>query len=327
MTHSTDHQNEMRMFPALRTLERQTPPLKFGRIPYWRAPVVIPTEDIYVPVWNWRADHDLPDGLPVSVLDVNAAYLSAIGQAKIAHSHLIRRGPIPHFPEPSQVQPGYYRITIPYWAFSATIVHPLGDSARVQTEDTLWVPAPTLTLLLELHEANHIGPFDILDSATPDITTDFKSWAERLKSIRCECLDRIDMAQTEDRQTYERERYGAFKTGYSAALSMILTGARCLTHRPDWSHTVYALHAASTWRKAWRWTSESPLLSMGTVDEISVLTEDLAPALARPRPPFRLDNSGRQVGAFKIKSTTVTGAAEILSPQTIHLIDDEEYTL
>jgi hypothetical protein len=316
--------NGVRMFPALRTLERQTPPLKFGRAPYWRAPVVIPAEDVYVPTWNWAPVSDLPDDLPLSILDVNAAYLSAMGQAKIAHSHLIRRGPIPHLPVPSQVWPGYYRITVPYWAFSATIVHPLGNSARIQTDDTLWVPAPSLRLLLELHETSSIGPFDILDCATPDVTTDFKSWATRLKSIRCECIDRIDMAQTQQRQEYERERYDAFKTGYSAALSMMLAGTRSLTHRPDWTHTVIAEHAANTWRKAWRWTSISSLIAMGATDEITVLSDDLAAALSRPRPPFRLDNSGRQPGAFKIKSTTTTGAAEILRPDTLTLLDDED---
>jgi hypothetical protein len=314
---------DVRMFPALRVMERQTPPLKANRPPYWRPPIVHEASDnVYVPTWNWVSPHDFPDGEAVTVLDVNAAYLSAMGSVQIAHSHLTNRGPLAHLPAPREVVPGYYRITVPHWAFSGTIVHPLGDSARVQTEDTLWVAAPTLVLLLELEHEGHLGYFEIIDAWTAAVVTEFRSWAERLRSIRTECMDRIDMSQTEVHRAREVARYDAFKQGYSAALSMMLTGEKCLTRRPDWAHTIYAQHAASTWRKAWRWTfTGRSLVAMGAVDEIAVLSKDIGDVIARPKPPFRYDPTGRQLGALKPKKATFVGAESVQHAEAVALIE------
>lgn len=314
-----------RIYPALRILERQTPPLKYGRPPYWRAPAPAFAEDVYVPTWNWSSPREFEDGAQVTVLDVVGAYLAALGGVQIAHSQLIHRGAINTLPHPRDVQPGYYRINTPYWSFSGTIVHPLGDSSRVQTEDTMWIAAPTLVLLLELEAEGHLGALTILDSYTPDVTTDFRAWAARLGSVRTEYLDRIDQCQTEMARRDEVARYDAFKQGYSVAFSMMLTGQGCATHRKDWPHTVYAQHAASTWRKAWRFTfTGASIVSMGAVDELAVLSEDIPTALALPKPPFRLDPRGRQLGAFKPKALTFIGHEDAQRPDTIHLIDDED---
>jgi len=325
VSHSTEHDTEVRMFPALKVMERQTPPLKFGRPPYWRAPVCPASADVYVPVWNWTSPHDFPEGEAVTVLDVNAAYLSAMGSVKIAHSHLTHTGRLAHLPAPRDVVPGYYLITVPHWAFDGTIVHPLGDSARVQTETQMWVAAPTLVLLLELEDEGHLGYFEILDAFTADVVTEFRSWSERLRSIRNECMDRIEMAQTEVYRRQEVARYDAFKTGYSAALSMMLTGEKCLTRRPDWAHTIYAQHAASTWRKAWRWTfSGRHLVAMGAVDEIAVLSADVGDVLASPKPPFRYDATGRHLGALKPKAVTFIGMQPAQRADSIALVDGED---
>jgi hypothetical protein len=297
-----------RIFAALRVMERQTPPLKYGRPPYWRPPVAPPSAMVYVPTWNWFSPLEFPEGEPVTVLDVNAAYLSAMGGVKVAHSHLTNTGRLAHLPAPREVAPGYYRITVPHWAFAGTIVHPLGNSARLETENDVWIAAPTLVLLLELEDEGHIGSFEILDAWTADVVTDFRAWSTRLRSYREEFMNSVEMAQTEVRRTQELERYDAFKRGYSAALSMMLTGEKCLTKRPDWAHTIYAQHAASTWRKAWRWTSTGrPLVGMGAVDEISVLSADVPAVLGRPKPPFRYDPTGHAPGAMKPKKTTFVG--------------------
>jgi len=330
VSHSTepDTPTRTRMFPALRVMERQTPPLKYGRPPYWRAPITPASEDVYIPTWNWTSPHDFLEGALVSVLDVNAAYLSAMGSTPIAHSHLIQSGAFRTLPDKRDVDPGYYRITVPYWAFEGTIVHPLGDSTRIQTETEVWITAPTLILLLELEEDGHLGWFEITDSWTAQVSTDFRAWSARLRSIREECMDRISMAQTETRRQEEMERYDAFKTGYSAALSMMLTGEKCLTRRPDWTHTIHAQHAAATWRKAWRYTFTGfHLVAMGAVDEISVLTDDLSPALSRPKPPFRFDPSGRWPGAFKPKRETFIGCEPPQRPSIAAADEDGEDVL
>lgn len=298
---------EVRVFPALRIMERNTPPTKFGRRPYWRPEILPVSEHVYTPTWNWQSPHDFEEGSEVTVLDVAAAYLAAIGSVKVAHSHLIQRGPLAHLPAARDVVPGYYKISVPYWAFDGTIVHPLGNSSRVQTESALWIAAPTLQLLCELEEAGHIGGFAVLDSYTSDVVTDFRAWAERLRSLRTEYLERIENAQLEDTRAEYKARYDALKQGYSVAVSMMLKGEHCLTRRPDWAHHIYAQHAASTWRKAWRYSFMHSLVSMGAVDEISVLSEDLPDVLHAAKPPFRLDPLGRMVGAFRAKSRTVIG--------------------
>jgi hypothetical protein len=296
-----------RTYPALNLMERQLPPLRHGRQPYWRAPVVKPSAEVYVPAWNWYTVHDVTEGTPLVTLDANGAYLGALGNVTIAHSQLERMGPWDNLPTPKNTPPGYYKITIPYWSFSGSCVHPLGDSAVLQELDVVWVAAPTLILLLELLDTGHLGPFSILDSYTSAVPTSFTAWADRLKSLRREIMDKRDQAhrgqtRPDKCQCPACAEYDGFKTGYSLALSMMLTGERCGTHRPDWAHTVYAEHAATQWRKAWRYTYTGyNLISMGAVDEITVRAEDLHAVLSRPRPPFRFDASGRSIGAFKPK--------------------------
>jgi hypothetical protein len=306
------HHPSPSMFPALKILERNPAyqPTRYNREPYWRPPVTEPSKDCYIPTWNWRSVNadTIPAGALAATLDVNGAFLGAMATVSIAHSHLAPTGKIDWPMGPRDVQPGYYRIVVPYWAFSGTIVHPLGDSARLQTDVDVWVAAPTLVLLLELLEANALGDVAILDSYTANVATDLRKWQGRLKEIRAGLLDDRDAEHPDsipdDCECPACSAYNAFKTGYSAALSMMLTGDKCATRRPDWSHTVYAAHAANQWRKAWRYTGTGhTLLAMGEVDTITVIAQDLPAALNRPKPPFRMDESGRALGAFKTKRT------------------------
>jgi len=302
---------DTRMYPALKLMERTTPPLRYGREPLWRSPLPNAVSSPLIPSWNWHAIRDFAPGTETVTLDANGAYLSALGQTAISHSQLTRTGGTHHYPDPRTVAPGYYRITIPHWAFSGTIVSPLGDSARLQTEDSVWIAHPTLILLLELTEPGHIGPFEILDSFTSTKHISFKTWYEKLRAVRTQCIDQTEVAHPGGRPSDDDKckctacvRYNAFKEGYSAALSMMLTGSKCKTQRPDWSQAVYATHSASMWRKAWRYTGTNKhLVSMGHVDEIQILRADLQEALDRePKSkPFRFDASGRALGAMKIK--------------------------
>lgn len=323
--------SDVRVYPALNLMERQLPPLRHGRQPFWRAPVVKPSAEVYVPVWNWHTSADVPEGTEAVTLDANAAFLGAMGQVTIAHSQLERMGAWENLPTPKQVPPGYYKISKPYWSFSATCVHPLGDSAVLEERDTLWVAAPTLVLLLELLDTGHLGPFQVLDSYTSAVPTTFNSWYNRLRSYRQEIMDKRDQAhrgptRPKDCTCEPCARYDALKQGYSMAFSMMLTGERCATHRPDWSHTVYAEHAAAQWRKGWRFTfTGKPILRAGAVDEITVKGADLHEALTLPRPPFRFDASGRSIGAFKAKAVFTWGAeAPAPTSAPAHLVQLDE---
>lgn len=317
--------NTVPMFPALSLMEKSAPPVRYGHEPFWRPPVVPASQNVYIPVWNWESVHEPIHGQTPLTLDVNGAFLGAMGSVEVAHGAL-KRWDWKDLPTPREVRPGYYKITVPYWAFSGTIVSPVGDSARPQTESTMWVAHPTLVLLLELLEEGSISGIDILDSYTCGKTTRFKSWVEKLKITRLQCLTAVDQAhggnRPQDCDCTPCARYAAFKEGYSAALSMMLTGEKCKTRRPDWSHAVYAQHAASSWRKAWRYAAPGRvLLSMGAVDEITIIREELPEVLAMPKPPFQIDHTGRKLGAFKAKAKP--------TPRTDHrpaalLADDSE---
>jgi hypothetical protein len=295
------------MFPALSLMETRLQPTYRTREPYWRAPITPPSHDVHLPSWNWTNPiTTIPEGAQLLTLDTNAAYLGALGTVVVAHSHLTHTAAPMTLPEPRQVDPGYYRITVPHWPFGGTIVSPLGDAARTQTEETLWVAHPTLVLLIELHEYGALVDVQILESWTARIRTGFRAWVDRLKEIRADLLAQLAAAHPhgapEDCTCPACDRYGAFKEGYSAALSMMLTGEKCKTRRPDWTHAVYAQHAATQWRKAWRLTETGrPVIAMGHVDEITMLAADLNGALAASKPPFRYDPTGHRLGALKPK--------------------------
>jgi hypothetical protein len=314
------------MYPALNRMERrpELQPRRHDREPYWRAPITPASADVYIPHWNWqwRGALDIP-GQQLLTLDANGAYLAALGSLdKVAHSHLSHTGTISWPLSPREVLPGYYRIQVPHWNFDNTIVSPLGDSSRLETENTMWVAHPTLVLLLELLEEGVLGDLQIEDSWTAQAHTHFRKWAAHLRQMRTELLDAIAQGQTEAARAGLRQRYDAFKEGYSAALSMMLTGDKCRTQRPDWTHAVYAQHAATMWRKGWRWTATGhPLIGMGHTDELTVLAADLPAVMSRPKPPFRFDPSGVAIGALKPKTTPALPAPRV---QTVAALNQEE---
>lgn len=305
VSHSTEKtrkplQRPSSMFAALKIMETKTPPLRYGREPFWGAPVTPASAQVYIPTWQWASPYELPENEAVTVLDVSASSLHAMGSVDIAHSNLVHTGPMDR-PNSKAVTPGYYQVTVPYWAFSGTIVHPLGNAPKIQYDQLVWIAAPTLTLLLELEEKAHLGSFKIHDSYTARFATSFESWAQRLGSIRREYMDCLEMAHTEAARASAQEQLHAFQEGYSAALSTMLSGERCKTHRPDWTHAIHAQSAASTWRNAWDWTAcGRPVVSMHGED-IVVLSADLPTVLARPKPPFQFDESGRTPGALKAR--------------------------
>ncbi len=325
VSHSTaDAPVQFKPFPALKIMETKCPPVKYGRPPYWRAPITPASAGAYIPTWNWNSPQDLPEGEPVTVLDVNAPHLDAMGTVQIAHSHLRRTGRW-GLDVVQPVLPGYYLVTVPHWAFGGTIVHPLGNNPRVVPGAALWICAPTLALLLELEAEGHVGRFEIVDSWTADTMTEFRAWSERLRSLRGEYLDRLEMARTTRDARFPAARVDAFREGLSAALERMQTGEKCLTRRPDWAHTIHAQHAASTWRKAWRWTdSGRPLVAMADVTEIAVFSVDVPTVMARPTPPFQFDPTGREPGALKPKMVTFVGVQPEQRTESTIIMDEDD---
>ena len=293
---------------------------------YWRAPVTPPSRDVYIPHWNWLGIHEIPAGAETLTLDANGAYLAAAGSVQIAHAQLKQSGGLHHgeFPTPRQVLPGYYRIKTPYWAFKGTIVSPVGDSSRTETEESLWVAHPTLQLMLELHDQGALADVVVYDSWTSDVRTEFREWCATLRELRLTRLQAIGQAQTDAARRAAEDQYDAFKEGYSAALSLMLTGEKCRTRRPDWTHAVHAQAAATMWRKAWRWTETGrPLISMGHTDEITILAADLPEVMSKPKPPFQYDASGHKLGALKPKPDAAPVRTDQRATDVPMVLDDD----
>jgi hypothetical protein len=290
-----------RMFAALRILEKVAPPTVYGRPPYWRAPVAVDPGKVFVPSWNWSADYrELPEGEEPITIDANGAFLAAAGSVQVAHSELKHYGQLDAWDlNPRSVLPGYYLIEAFRWAFDASIVSPLGNMVKLPDHARVWVAAPTLVLLLELLAEGTIVELVITDSWAAERRCDFREWVKRLKVARNGLLDNIAKAETEDAIRAAKLRYKAFKEGYGSAFSMMLTGEKCGVRRPDWAHQVYAQHAATSWRKAWRFSAGAPLLAMGNTDTMTVLEADLKKAVLSTKPPIKLDPSGRLLGHYK----------------------------
>lgn len=326
----TDVTENPRMFPALRLLEKRVPPTLYGHAPYWRAPITPASKDAFVPSWNWTGiHHELPEGDEPITLDINGAFLAALGAVQISHSQLVNNGPVdawkfrPRFE--TTVWPGYYKVRITPWPFSGTIVSPFGDGPRVRVGHEVWVSHPTLVLLLELLEQGTLPELEITDSWVSNRRCDFRDWSAELKKVRNALLDERDKAETHEDQAHALARYKAFKEGYGAAFSMMLTGEICQTRRPDWAHAVYAQHSAASWRKAWRFSNIGPLLRMGSVDEFTVLRTDLGKALLKTQPPLRLDPSGRTLGHVKEK-TDDEPAPEQAAADNADYVESEDWS-
>lgn len=302
MTNETDTTDNPRMFQALRVLEKKAPPLLYGHEPFWRAPITPPSRNAFIPSWNWTNPQYTGPGLAESVtLDSNGAFLAAAGSVDVAHSQLKRLDvELDAFGlNPRSIWPGYYLIDNFRWAFGGTIVSPLGNATQLKVTDRVWVAAPTLVLLLELLAEGVIGDVVITDAWVSERRCNFREWTRRLKVARNGLLDQMAKAETDDAIAAAKLRYRAFKEGYGAAFSMMLTGERCQTRRPDWAHMVYAQHAATSWRKAWRFSAGGPLLAMGNTDTLTIFRDDLKKAVVSAKPPLKLDPSGRLLGHFK----------------------------
>lgn len=300
-----------RMFAALRLLEKVAPPLVYGRQPYWRAPVVLAPEKVFIPSWNWLGLRPIetPATEESVTLDCNGAFMAALGSVPIAHGDLTNTGELDAVAlDPRTVLPGYYLIDSFHWPFDGTIVSPLGNTVQLPHGSRIWITAPTLVLLLELMYEGTIASLTINDSYTSERITNFREWNKRLKVARNGLLDNIAKADTEDAIAAAEARYDAFKEGYGAAFSMMLTGEKCHTRRPDWAHHVYGQHAATSWRKAWRFSAGAPLLAMGNTDTLTVLEADLKRAVLSAKPPIKLDPTGRQLGYYKIAKPKTTPA-------------------
>jgi hypothetical protein len=281
------------------------PPMFNRRMPFLRprpAPVVA---EVREPAWRWSLPLEIRDdgwGVPgfeplqltadenVCVLDANAAFLAAASSVEVAHGQLTKTGQCLF----DARRPGYWLVDAHPWS-QVSIWSPLG-SARMP--DQVWLTTPTVTLLDQLTDAGYWPGVDVHDSWTSSTRCRLRGWTTRISQDRVAAIDAGDV-----------DLYQDIKTGYSQAVTMMSLKGRSQIHRPDWAQHIRAQHAANMWRRSWDTLrgNYSPILSSGVVDEIIVTENGLAQMkLAQgigDRPPLRIDQTGRCLGTFKIKST------------------------
>ncbi len=297
-------------YRALNLLETQCAPTWKGRPPFWR-PTPPSKVTVYTPVFSWRhRDYDLftCDASMVD-LDVNGAYVAAISGVTVAHGPLEHTGPLGD--ATTNPLPGYYLIDRHEWTEWYDMPSPLGTGLTDHLR-LVWVAHPTVQLLAKLARDGEWPPVTVHDSWTCPTPVRLYRWAERIRDDRAHALTLIRASHP---GTIEREQaqatYDAIKDGYSMACSMMLGRGeeaedpeereyKSKTRRPDWTHAIYAAHAAGLWRKIYRLRGR--MLAVGDTDEVTLTLKDLEDIVSLGSSwVLQMDPSGLQIGAFKVK--------------------------
>jgi len=292
-------------YRALAMLENEYAPLLRRRSPYWRPRPAPVSRECHVPATNWThpAWHEGLE-LDLTFLDANGAFVSAASSATFAHGALEHTGAMNGIPK----MPGYYRIDSHGWS-DDRIVSPLGSVSDLPAK--IWVAHPTLELLGQLAESGYWPEVMVHDSWTCPDSVRLREWATAVNNDRAAAIRDVDVAYrlgTEAEQAEADEWYEAVKTGYSMAVQLMRGPAdggavKSAVKRPDWYDTIHAQHAATTWRKVWRCILAGYVpVMMGSVDEVVWLTEDFVSLTTfQPAPLLKMDQTGIQLGAFKVK--------------------------
>lgn len=297
-------------YRALSKLENEHMPLLRRRSPYWRPRPAAPWRDVHLPGWNWvHPDYRTDLNMDLTLLDANGAFVSAASSAGFAHGALDHTGAL----SGPGTLPGCYRIDSHAWS-DPRIVSPLGTA---ELPAKIWIAHPTLELLQQLSEAGYWPEVRIHDSWTCQDTVRLRSWATAVNNDRAAAIRDIETAYrlgTEAEQEEADAWYEAVKTGYSMAVQLMRGPAdgqsvKSAVKRPDWYDTIHAQHAASTWRKVWKCVERGYIpVMMGSVDEVVWDTQDFQDIQADGL--LKLDQSGIQLGAFKIKERIAPEAVD-----------------
>ncbi len=285
-------------FRALDALTDTHPPLLRKRQPYWRPKTPTIAKECRIPSWTWEREGMGAISERI-ILDVNGAFMAPLSGTELAHGQLEQTGADVSTYKPA---PGYYRIEAHGWS-DPRIVNPLGLTPIPPTPrhriPLVWVAAPTVDLLHAISDAGFWPGVTVHDSWTSPDRCRASAWATHVREERALAL----LAGDTDRQE-------AVKLGYSQAIQMMLgpkegDPVKGSVIRPDWNHAIRAQHMANMWRKAWGCVLAGiPILGMQKRDEITLAEADFADWLEfamQPKSPVKWDDSGMQLGAFKIK--------------------------
>lgn len=209
--------------------------------PKWRS------EDLY------RAARSGHVTIEVTVLDMNAAYLSAL-KAWLPIGKLVHTEGHPHDPKRS----GVHRVTPAPWN-EPDLPSPLG--ARKEP-GPLWITEPTLRLLLRCAKLGFCEAPVIHESLTSGASEGLLEKMRRaLTEVRREATTQNDELTTE----YVKSMYSKFVStiGESSANREI--------RRPDWMHIIRSQAFANLWLKAYKaHTAGLTVVQISGTDELHI---------------------------------------------------------
>lgn len=289
---------ELRLLAAL---EGPFAPLRGGRTPYQRPEMPgMWTLAHIIGGYHWER----PYSGPVAVLDRSGAWPTAASSVMVAHGKLERAGEAEF-----TGRPGYYLIQRHQWRHEDVMPDPL---AGVEG-DTVWVPAPTVALLVDLVDRGWWPDVTILDSYTGDGVR-IHEWATFVNTLRATAI-----------REYGRNsaQYKAVKNSFGMSVglmlgrladdSMVRREWQCALRRPDWAHAIKAQASATLWRRAddCRMVGVQPVM-MRNIDELLIPASGLEIVTSIPqgktRAPVLIDQDGIKLGSFKVKETEQWGA-------------------
>lgn len=252
-----------------------------------------------LPSWKWTNPYTHPDASLLTI-DVNGAWLAAATCVTVAWGPLVHAGAQTGY----RRLPGYYYTEIPEgsWA-DLRIPHPLGTSRHDGT--MVWLPEPVMSLLQDLAHRGDWPEIRIYDAWLPDgdIAVRMTRWANEIQRRRLLLIEGGDAT---------RHELADLKVAYAQAVQ-IMDGSpgkdgkpRCYLRRPDWQHAIKAMHAVNTWRKLYACAQNGHApAAVREVDAVDFTLEDLIAiqqmTTGDRRGPLRIDQTGRALGAFKIK--------------------------
>ncbi|MFJ2007777.1 transcriptional regulator [Streptomyces chartreusis] len=230
---------------------------------------------------NWQRPHPLASNEPITVLDINGAYLSAF-KTHLPIGHLQPTAPTPH----DRRRAGVHLITPPAWEHE-NLPNPLG--AR-QEPGPVWITEPTLRLLLRLAGPRHAlcEPPVVHESYTSGSTENLlEKFRTMLRDARIRALEEGDTVTLE----YVKAMYSKFvatmgESSYNKEL-----------RRPDWMHLIRSQAFANLWTKAYKaHTHGVPVLRVCGTDELHLQGDW--------RHVFR---EGKDLSEVKVKDTYPAG--------------------
>lgn len=293
---------------TLAKLEGELAPTLYGVQPFWRpkpCPVAKDYRPKVIPAWDWTsptwADH--LDETRVS-MDANAAWLAAASGVRIGHGaldvHVTGS-------QDYERRPGYYLVRVYKESWKRwDLPHPLGyaDSEyHVAFDGFVWMTHHTYELIVWLHRQDQWwGTPDIVESWTSKKSARLQEWTKWVNGLRAVATMRGD-----------QEAINRIKLSYAQAIEMMPGHEKCNIRRPDWKDAILSRCAAEAWRKAF-YAREAgyKILRMHAVDEVVLTQADFHRLLDAPEDqrPFRIDQSGLSLGAYKAKTEIAPGDDE-----------------